>query len=107
MPSAQTVIDFEKDKLGAPPAGFTTALTGSGKPGVWVVAEDRTAPSGKLVLAQTDADATSYRFPLCIFDGVVVRDADIRVKILPLDGKKDRGAGLVWRYRDKDNYYVV
>ena len=48
----QTVIDFEKDKPGTPPAGFTTALTGSGKPGVWVVVEDQTAASGHQVLAQ-------------------------------------------------------
>ena len=49
--SAQTVVDFEKDKAGSPPAGFQMALTGSGKPGVWVVVEDSSAPSGHLVLA--------------------------------------------------------
>ena len=105
--SAQTVVDFEKDKPGAPPAGFQTALTGSGKPGVWVVVEDKTAPSGHLVLAQTDADPTGYRFPVCVLDGVTTKDAEISVKFLPVSGREDQAAGLVWRYRDPDNYYVV
>jgi len=105
--SAQTVVDFEKDAPGAAPAGFTTALTGSGKPGVWVVVEDETAPSGRHVLAQTDADGTSYRFPLCLLDGVTAKDAEISVKVKPVSGREDQGAGIVWRYRDKDNYYIV
>ena len=105
--SGQAVADFEKDKPGAPPAGFTTALTGTGRPGVWTVVEDKTAPSGRAVLAQTDADATSYRFPLCVYDGTTAKDADISVKFKAISGAKDQGAGIVWRYRDKDNYYIV
>jgi hypothetical protein len=105
--SAQTVVDFEKDTPGAPPAGFTTALTGSGKGGVWVVVEDETAPSGRRVLAQTDADTTSYRFPVSILDALTAKDAEISVKVKPVSGRVDQAAGIVWRYRDKDNYYVV
>lgn len=105
--SAQTVVDFEKDKPGTPPAGFQTALTGSGKPGVWVVVEDSTAPSGHLVLAQTDADPTGYRFPVCVLDSVTAKDVEISVKFKPVSGRGDQGAGIVWRYRDKDNYYIV
>lgn len=105
--SAQTVIDFEKDTAGAPPTGFTAALTGSGKAGAWIVVEDKTAPSGHLVLAQTDADTTSYRFPVCVLESVTAKDAEISVKIKPVSGREDQGAGIVWRYRDKDNYYIV
>jgi hypothetical protein len=105
--SAQTLVDFEKDTPGAPPAGFQTALTGSGKPGVWEVLEDNEAPSGRLVLAQTDADPTGYRFPVCVLDSVTTRDAEISVKFKPISGREDQGAGIVWRYRDKDNYYIV
>lgn len=105
--SAQTVVDFEKDTAGKPPAGFQTALTGSGKPGVWVVVEDPSAPSGHRVLAQTDADPTGYRFPLALLDGVTAKDAEISVKFKPVSGREDQAAGIVWRYRDNDNYYIV
>ncbi|MGH9768076.1 MAG: family 16 glycoside hydrolase [Blastocatellia bacterium] len=104
--SAQT-IDFNKDKAGEPPKGFSTALTGQGKAGVWVVTKDEASPNQGNVLAQTDADATGYRFPLCVHDGVTAKDADMSVKFKPVSGKKDQAAGIVWRYRDKDNYYIV
>jgi hypothetical protein len=104
--SAQT-FDFNKDNAGEPPKGFSTALTGQGKAGVWVVTKDDASPNQGNVLAQTDADATSYRFPLCVQEGVTAKDADISVKFKPVSGKKDQAAGIVWRYRDKDNYYIV
>src|SRR5262245_59922502 len=101
--SAQT-IDFNKDKAGEPPKGFSTALTGQGNAGVWVVTKDDASPNQGNVLAQTDADATGYRFPLCFHVGVTAKDADISVKFKPVSGKKDQAAGIVWRYRNKDNY---
>src|SRR5262249_59655018 len=78
--SAQT-FDFNKDKAGGPPKGFSAALTGLGKAGVWVVTKDDSSPERGNVLAQTDADATGYRFPLCVHDGVTAKDAVIRVKV--------------------------
>jgi YVTN family beta-propeller protein len=95
--------DFSKDKLGEAPRNVTTALTGNGNAGKWVVLKD----GARNVLAQTDEDATSYRFPLAIFDQITAKDADISVKFKPVSGKKDQAAGLVWRLRDKDNYYIV
>src|SRR5262245_55025197 len=102
-----TTINFESDKEGEAPKGFTTALTGRGKPGVWVVMKDDTAPSKSNVLAQTDPDPTGYRFPVCVYDGLTTKDADISVKIKAISGKGDQGGGIVWRYKDKDNYYIV
>lgn len=96
-------INFDRDKTGALPKDFTAALTGSGREGAWAVAQD----NGKNVLAQTDADATSYRFPICVYEKLSAKDVDLSVKFKPVSGKKDQAAGLVWRYRDKDNYYIV
>jgi protein-tyrosine-phosphatase len=106
---AQGIMErhFDKDKIGALPKDFTTALTGSGREGVWIVVKDDASPGQKNVLAQTDADATSYRFPVCIYERLSARDVDLSVKFKPVSGKKDQAAGLVWRYRDKDNYYVA
>jgi hypothetical protein len=102
-----TTINFDSDKAGDPPKGFTTALTGRGRPGVWVVVKDDTAPSKSNVLAQTDADTTGYRFPVCVYDSLNAKDADISVKIKAISGTGDQGGGIVWRYKDKDNYYIV
>jgi hypothetical protein len=102
-----TTVNFDQDKEGAPPANTTTALTGRGKPGKWTVMKDDTAPSKGNVLAQTDADPTGYRFPVIVFDTITAKDADISVKTKAISGKGDQGGGIVWRYKDKDNYYIV
>jgi len=106
MPSRR-VIDFESDKVGQPPASFSSALTGSGRPGVWVVRKDESAPERGNVLAQTDADRTSYRFPVTVFNDVTSKDVDLSVRFRPVSGGVDQAAGLVWRYQDANNYYIV
>ena len=94
-------INFDRDKVGALPKDFSTALTGSGKAGVWVVMKDEASPERKNVLAQTDADATSYRFPVCVYDQFSAKDLDLSVRFKPVSGRKDQAAGLVWRYRTR------
>jgi hypothetical protein len=104
---AQRVIDFESDTVGQAPAGFTFALTGSGRPGAWSVRSDDAVPARGRVLAQTDADPTSYRFPVAILTGLSTMDVDVRVRFRPVSGRVDQAAGIVWRYRDANNYYIV
>jgi hypothetical protein len=104
---ARRVIDFESDNVGQGPAGFSFALTGSGRPGGWVVRKDEGAPEKGNVLAQTDADRTSYRFPVAVFNDVTAKDVDISVRFRPVSGGVDQAAGLVWRYQDANNYYIV
>jgi hypothetical protein len=100
-----TKIDFEHQEAGQPAKGFSFALTGQGKPGVWIVRKDD-ATHGN-VLAQTDADATDYRFPVAIYNDVTAKDVDLAVQFKPVSGRGDQGAGLVWRYRDQNNYYIT
>jgi len=99
-------LDFEKDELGKVPAGFSTALTGGGAEVAWVVSEDETARSGRHVLLQESQDATDYRFPMCIYEGVTARDLRATVKFKSIAGKVDQASGLVIR-SSPENYYVV
>ena len=105
--SARHVIDFESDKVGQAPAAFSFGLTGNGRQGVWVVRKDEAAAERGHVLAQTDADRTSYRFPVAVFNDVTTKDVDISVRFRPVSGGVDQAAGLVWRYQDANNYYIV
>jgi hypothetical protein len=100
-----TTITFDSEEAGKPPKSFTFALTGQGKPGVWVVQKDDAAHGS--VLAQTDGDKTDYRFPVAIYDQFTGADVTLSVKFKPISGKGDQGAGLVWRFRDPNNYYVT
>jgi hypothetical protein len=40
-------------------------------------------------------------------DGFEARDVALAVRFRPVDGRVDQAAGLVVRYRDARNYYVV
>ncbi len=105
---AQSVsLTFDNDQPGKPPTGFSFALTGRGKSGNWVVLSDTTAPSKPNVLAQTDMDETDYRFPLCVFDGLTAKDVDVSVRFKPVKGSVDQAGGIVWRYKDKNSYYIL
>jgi hypothetical protein len=101
------VWNFDQDTAGKMPPGFTSALTGQGEIGQWVVMKDDSAPSPPHVLAQTSTDPTDYRFPLAIADDTNYRDLALSVKFKTISGKVDQGAGLVFRLKDKDNYYIV
>jgi Beta xylosidase C-terminal Concanavalin A-like domain len=101
------ILDFNASAVGTLPTGFSSAVTGGGGPASWMVVEDVAAPSGGKVLAQMSTDKTSLRFPLCVYDGFTATDVTVSVSFKPVSGTVDQAAGLVARYRDKDNYYVV
>lgn len=105
--AAADTLDFEKDAAGQAPVGFAVGQTGPGEAPRWSVEEDPSAPSGKHVLAQRSPDATRSRFPLAIRDKSSLADGTISVRFKALSGKVDQAAGIVWRYRDPENYYVV
>jgi hypothetical protein len=105
--TSETTVDFDKFEVGKPPAGFSTALTGGGGPVSWVIKEEPSAPSGGKVLTQTSTDKMDYRFPLCVYDPLTAKDVEVSVKFKAVAGKVDQAAGLVARFQDKDNYYIV
>ena len=95
-------ITFETDAAGAAPAGWTQGKTGKGEP-KWAVEQDPTAPSKSKVVKQSGRAS----YPLLLKDGTRIKDGFIEVQFKALSGSEDRAAGLVWRARDSNNYYVV
>lgn len=104
---ATQVINFDSAQPGTVPPGWTQAMTHKGGAPKWEVRKDDSAPSKPHVLAQTSNDPTEGRFPLAILDKATFKDGEVSVKFKPISGKVDQGAGIVWRYRNPDNYYVV
>jgi hypothetical protein len=98
---------FDDEAAGGPPPGFSFGRTGSGRPGRWIVQADSTSPSGKTVLAQLDTDETDYRFPIAVANEPLLRDGSVSVRCKSVSGGVDQACGLVFRYRDPDNYYVT
>jgi 3-keto-disaccharide hydrolase len=95
-------ISFENAKIGATPEGWTSTLTGSGDP-KWTIESDRTAPS-KLTVLRQSGRAT---YPLILKNDTNIKDGFVEVKFKAIAGSGDRAAGIVWRAKDANNYYVV
>jgi Domain of Unknown Function (DUF1080) len=101
------VYNFDSDTVGNLPAKFHDAITGQGAKGQWLVKPDSSAPSQPNVLAQTSTDKTDYRFPLAIADEGSFQNLDMSVKFKAVSGEVDRAAGMAFRLRDANNYYIV
>ena len=95
-------VSFESNQTGSSPEGWTATPTGSGKP-KWTVESDETAPSKAKVVKQSGR-AT---FPLLLKNDTSIKDGFIEVKFKAIAGSEDRAAGVVWRAKDANNYYVV
>src|SRR5207248_1783969 len=103
---AGRLIDFDHEAAGALPADWETAMTKTGAAPDWRILRDATAPSNPNVLAQLSTDRTAGRFPLAIYRGATFRDGEVSVRFKPVSGSVDQAAGLVWRYLDRNNYYI-
>ena len=94
-------VGFDQDPAGSLPAGWVCGVTGRGSP-KWAVEADSTAPSKPNVLKQSGQGT----FPWCAKKDVSVTDGFVEVKFKPMEGKEDRAGGVIWRFKDGDNYYV-
>ena len=94
--------NFDKYPRGAEPEGWTCGVTGRGTP-KWAVDADPSAPSAPHVLRQ----GGSGTFPWCVKKAVSIADGFVEVRFKPERGQEDQAGGLVWRWKNGDNYYVA
>ena len=94
--------NFDTTKVGALPEDWTCGVTGKGSP-TWKVEADTSAPSKPNVLKQSG----SGTFPWCVKQSVRIADGFVEVKFKPLAGREDQAGGLLWRFKDGNNYYIA
>jgi hypothetical protein len=104
--STGKIINFDTATLGKLPPGWSVAMTNGGPAPKWQVLKDGSAPTQPYVLALTSNDPANHS-PLAILEIMAVRDADVSVRLKPLTGHLDQSGGVVFRYRDANNYYVA
>jgi hypothetical protein len=91
---------------GSAPDGCTPALNGLGGPVHWEVRVERFLPDGKS-LVETSRIAEPNRFPLCIADRPVANNAEVELPFVMHDGGTARAAGIVLRFADPQDFYVI
>jgi hypothetical protein len=87
---------FDDETTGQIATGFTNEV------GEWKVAE---SDSGK-ALAQTAKNPNSV-FNITLVSGTNAKDVELTVRLKAIAGEIDQGGGLVWRAKDKQNYYLA
>jgi hypothetical protein len=95
-------VNFDTDAPGSLPLGWEQGVTGKGAPR-WAVREDESAPSKPNVLQQSGTGT----FPWCVLRKTAVEDGFVEVRFKALAGREDQAGGVVWRWKDGNNYYVA
>ena len=102
LPAVAETITFEQDMAGSVPSGWTAGVTGRGSHH-WTVEADAGSSSRPNVLKQSGRGD----FPWCVKNEPQFADGYVEVKFKPVSGKEDEAGGVVWRWKDGDNYYVA
>jgi hypothetical protein len=93
--------NFDGEEPGTSPQQFDVIL------GNWVVRADPGALSAPNVLAQEAVFREGIHFPRCLAKNIHLADLRMEVKFKPVAGQCDQGGGLMFRFQDPSNYYVL
>jgi hypothetical protein len=93
---AKTVWSFESAQPGKIAKGFTAEV------GTWEVARD-----GQNHVLEQKAKNDDDTFNVVLVDDTHFKNVDLSVRMKAVAGELDQGGGLVWRARDKSNYYIA
>jgi Beta xylosidase C-terminal Concanavalin A-like domain len=116
---AELRFDFSDWQPDALPTNFQAVVAGDGPPGVWKIVEDEVpsqfqsysnqpvALTRHGVLAQTSTDMTDEHFPMLLYTGEKFRNFKFTTQFKIVSGIAEQMAGVVFRYQNASNYYVV
>jgi hypothetical protein len=119
---AEIKITFSDFAAGQSPTNFHNALAGAGRQGDWKIVSDE-SPSAfaplmpqipatahtvrRPVLAQLSQDRTDERFPMLIYDGQTFKNFKLTTQFKIIGGVAEQMAGVVFRFQNSSNFYVV
>lgn len=84
------------------PAGWQCGSTGGGSP-KWTLEKEQSGGQAIEVLKQSGAAP----YPWCVKPDVKMANGFVEVRFKALGGREDQAGGVVWRWKDGDNYYVA
>jgi len=102
-------LNFENIPVGKIPDKWEVKATNKKGPlATWQIEKDKTAPSGKKILSLTNfKQIFGGTFNLCWTNQIQFLNGIITVQFRANKGLEDQGGGLLWRAKDKNNYYIA
>lgn len=105
---AELVLDFGSAGSDQTPPGFTNTLAGTGRLGRWrAVTDEIPGTTNTIALAQTSMEVVDERFPLLIYQKTKFDDFILTTKFKLVEGIVEQMAGIVFRYQDEKDFYVI
>lgn len=101
------ILTFDNESIGELPVSFTPALTGGGGAVHWEIESQQVNGAENKLVTQLSKDKTNARYPLLVHQDFIATDVDVALDFKTLSGKVDASGGIVFRYLDSKNYYVV
>lgn len=95
-------VNFDSYSPGTLPSPWICGTTGSGT-SRWAVEPDAAAPGKPNVVRQSGVGD----YPFCALKSASLTDGFVQVKFKALSGRRDQAAGVMWRWKDGDNFYVA
>jgi hypothetical protein len=102
LPSDKT-FTFDNYETGKIPSGWSQYATGVRDITDWRILKDE----GNKVLAQLSKEDVSGHYNEIVYDGLKVKNVELKVRLKGVSGERDQGGGFVWRFIDADNHYIV
>ena len=99
-------VNFDRVSPGNPPPNWSF-VSRPANPVRWEVRHDPLAPSRGNVLEKVTSGTVDGDNPVAVFDKDICRDGDLSVKFRIDGGGRSRTTGIVWRYIDANNYYLL
>jgi hypothetical protein len=98
---------FDSYQAGALPKNFSYVQTDT-EQGLWIIKSDLSAPSKPNVIAKLPSNDTGSTFHIQLMpDGIVKANYQASVDFKIISGGQAQAAGLVVRFEDKEQYFVL
>jgi hypothetical protein len=120
---AEIKINFSEFSAGQSPTNFSAVLAGNGAAGDWKIISEEAppafstplmpqvaptpSPARRGVLAQLSQDPTDDRYPIMVYDGENFKNFKATMPFKIVSGATEQMAGMVFRFQNASNFYVV
>ncbi|MCC6600939.1 MAG: hypothetical protein IT223_09735 [Crocinitomicaceae bacterium] len=95
-------FDFENSDINTIASDWSAHFYGEGATN-WNVISD----NGNNVFAQLQNINPDNHFNIAVYDKLEVTDMELSVKMCATKGIFDQGGGIVWRYKNESNHYIL
>ncbi len=96
---------FADDDVDGQPSGWISSVTGKkkGDPPRWQVIK----AGDDVVLGQLESGGANGDYPVCLKKETAFQDGAVTVRFKSIAGKVDQAGGVIFRAKDKDNFYIA